>query len=318
MTLSRNMAKRKLTKRAHISQSQQKANSFSRTCSKSKRFKKNNNIFKQLAEESERFITNLSKTILSPIEKVALGKRLNFVPTPTKPNRRKLLSDFNIFQRRMRVTFLMHNKPAKAQHFKPPSKWQPNTTQCTTLENYLEATKYQFAHVRLRNQKTNMTKQDLSAITNLKTNPDIVIKPYDKGSGRGIGIMNRSDYLDVGYRHLESEHYTKLDQDITPQTTTLVQNLLLDMFRNNYINKQTLAYLDPLSQQCECPTMYFLPKIHTTPPEGTPFVGRPIISGCSSPTAKISEFVDYFILPIVTAQPTYIRDTANILRKLEK
>ena len=99
--------------------------------------------------------------------------------------------------------------------------------------------------------------------------------------------MNRNDYLEVGYRHLESEHYTKLDQDITPQTTTLVHNLLLDMFRNNHINKHTLAYLDSLSQQCECPTMYFLPKIHKTPPEGTPFVGRPIISGCSSPTAKI-------------------------------
>ena len=75
------MAEHKLTKRAHISQSQQKANRFSRTYSKSKRFMKNN-IFKQLAEESERFITNLSKTNLSPIEKVALGKALNFVQTP--------------------------------------------------------------------------------------------------------------------------------------------------------------------------------------------------------------------------------------------
>ena len=63
--------------------------------------------------------------------------------------------------------------------------------------------------------------------------------------------------------------------------------------------------------------MYFLPKIHKTPPTGTPFVGRPIINGCSSPTAKISEFVDHFLLPIVTAQPTYVRDTADILRKLE-
>ena len=60
----------------------------------------------------------------------------------------------------MRVAFTMHNKPAKTQLFKPPSKWQPNTTQCATLENYLEATKYQFAHVRLRFQKTNMTKQE--------------------------------------------------------------------------------------------------------------------------------------------------------------
>ncbi len=124
----------------------------------------------------------------------------------------------------MRIAFLMHNKPNKAQPFKPPSKWLLITTQTATLENYLEATKYQFTLVGLKNQKPNMTK--LSAILKLKHNPDIVIKPYDRG--RGICIFNRTDYLQVGYKHLESEHYTKLDQDITPQTTTLVHNLLLD------------------------------------------------------------------------------------------
>ena len=70
------------------------------------------------------------------------------------------------------------------------------------------------------------------------------------------------------------------------------------MRNNNHIDKHTLAYLDPSSQKCYVPTMYFLPKIHKTPPTGTPFVGRPIINGCSSPTAKISEFVDHFLLPI--------------------
>ena len=64
---------------------------------------------------------------------------------------------------------------------------------------------------------------------------------------------------------------------------------VLWMRNNNHIDKYTLAYLDPSSQTCHVPTMYFLPKIHKTPPTGTPFVGRPIISGCSSPTAKIPE-----------------------------
>ena len=51
-----------------------------------------------------------------------------------------------------------------------------------------------------------------SALKNLRKNPEIMIKPYDKG--RGICIMNRSHYLQVGYKHLESEHYTELDQVI--------------------------------------------------------------------------------------------------------
>ena len=161
-----------------------------------------------------------------------------------------------------------------------------------------------------------MTKQELSALTNLKRNHEIVIKSYDKG--RGICIMNLSDYIKVGFKHLKTIHYVELDQDITEQTTKLVNDILTEMKNHNYIDSHTLAYLDPLKQKCTCPTMYFLPKIHQKPPQGEPFVGRPIISGCSSPTAKISEFVDYFLLPIVTAQPTYVKDTSDILRRLEE
>ena len=90
------------------------------------------------------------------------------------------------------------------------------------------------------------------------------------------------------------------------------------MANQNIIDRKTYEYLDPLKQKVVCPTMYFLPKIHKTPPPGEHFIGRPIISGCTSPTAKISEFVDYFLLPIVTSQPTYVRDTTDLLRKLEE
>ena len=97
---------------------------------------------------------------------------------------------------------------------------------------------------------------------NLRKNPDIVIKPYDKG--RDICIMNRSDYLQVGYKHLESEHYTELDQDITQETILLVHNVLTEMRNKNHIDKHTLAYLDPSSQTCHVPTMYFLPSSEYT------------------------------------------------------
>ena len=179
----------------------------------------------------------------------------------------------------------------------------------------MEATKFELAHIRLRPQRSNMSKQELAAIRKLKNNPNLVVKPYDKG--RGICIMNLHDYLHVGYHHLESKHYVQLDQDITPKTITMVHSTLIEMRNNNYIDEDTLRCTDPLRQNCQCPTMYFLPKIHKKPPPGEPFVGRPIISGCTSPTAKISEYIDYFLLPIVTAQHTYVRDTADILRKLE-
>ena len=171
----------------------------------------------------------------------------------------------------------MHNKTSKTQPFKPPSTWLPKSTLNLTLENYLEATKFELAHIRLRHQKINMTKNQRSALSQLKYNNKIVIKPYDKG--RGICIMNLTNYLAVGFRHLSSQHYEELEQDITQETSQLVHNALTKMVNQNIINRKTYEYLDPLTQKVACPTMYFLPKIHKTPPPGEHFIGRPIISG---------------------------------------
>ena len=106
------------------------------------------------------------------------------------------------------------------------------------LKNYLEATKYELAHIRLRTQKKTITNS----------------KPKCK-------------------------------------TTT--------------ISTKTLAYLDPSSQvqyvtfQLHVhPYMYFLPNIHRTPANRHTFCWKTNHKWIySSPTAKISEYVDHFLLP---------------------
>ncbi|KAK3747117.1 hypothetical protein QZH41_006059 [Actinostola sp. cb2023] len=51
-----------------------------------------------------------------------------------------------------------------------------------------------------------------------------------------------------------------------------------------------------------------LPKIHK--PD---IPGRPIISGCDSPTEKLSIYIDYHLKPLVPLIPSYIRDTKHFL-----
>ena len=55
---------------------------------------------------------------------------------------------------------------------------------------------------------------------------------------------------------------------------------------------------------------YLLPKVHK---QGCP--GRPVISGCGTPTEKISAFVDQNVRPLVPEINSYIKDTNDILRK---
>ena len=76
------------------------------------------------------------------------------------------------------------------------------------------------------------------------------------------------------------------------------------------IDKNTFNYLRP--QNPRTARFYILPKIHK---EGAP--GRPIVSSCGSTTEKISQFIDYYLHPLVTRIPSYIKDTTDFLLKLK-
>ncbi|XP_072030628.1 uncharacterized protein [Amphiura filiformis] len=53
------------------------------------------------------------------------------------------------------------------------------------------------------------------------------------------------------------------------------------------------------------------------PPPGVRFVGRPVVSNCSSPLERASELIDFYLLPVVRSQPTYLKDTGDTIRKIE-
>ena len=57
----------------------------------------------------------------------------------------------------------------------------------------------------------------------------------------------------------------------------------------------------------QIPVFYTLTKIHKPTP-----VGRPIISGCSGPTERISAFVDHLIQPIAQLKASYLKDTTDL------
>ncbi len=58
-----------------------------------------------------------------------------------------------------------------------------------------------------------------------------------------------------------------------------------------------------------------LPKIHKL--EG-PLPGCPIISGCNSPTDRISGLLDHFLAPLAPKLKSYIKDTTDLLNKISE
>ena len=105
-------------------------------------------------------------------------------------------------------------------------------------------------------------------------------------------------------------NYRRLEDDPTEHFRIEIVTFLTEMYERNSINEETRKYLLPT--QARPAKFYLLPKIHQP---GNP--GRPIVSSCSAPTEKISQFVDYHLRPHVLSLPSYLKDTTDFLLKLD-
>ncbi len=199
--------------------------------------------------------------------------------------------------------------------FKLPSTWTPRDSGSQDLENYLESTKKELCHLRFKNVKHNLTRKERTALNELSRNKNITIKKMDKG--RGVALMDTHDYTQTGLIHLSTHHYELIPQNLTQETANSVHEVLLEMNELNYIEDDIFFFLNPFSHDLRTSEMYFLPKLHKPPPPNGLFEVRPIMSGVNSATYNISKFVDYFLAPIAERQSTYIRDSTDIILKLQ-
>ena len=94
-------------------------------------------------------------------------------------------------------------------------------------------------------------------------------------------------------------------------TTKRAQQLIKTLLSEGHIDKTTAKWLS--SDPPRIPAFYTLTKIHKPTP-----VGRPIISGCSGPTERISAFVDHLIQPIAQLQASYLKDTTDFINFIER
>jgi hypothetical protein len=264
----------------------------------------------------EPFVKNLSNIQLSDAQLLALSKGLKHIPTPPKPDRHQLVSDVNLFHRRMRIRHIMRNKKSTTFHkFRLPSKWTPLDSGNIALEDYLERTKSEISHLRFKQPQNNISREERKALNDLSNNPNIIIKKYDKG--RGICLMNKHDYTQVGLNHLSSHHYELIPFDSTTESANEIHALLHEMHEKRFIDSDALLFVDPIYQDIHTSEMYFLPKLHKKPTNNNLFEARPIVSGINSATYSISSYLDYFLSPIAASQSTYIRDSTDIILKLQ-
>ena len=126
--------------------------------------------------------------------------------------------------------------------------------------------------------------------------------------------MSRQDKLNEDQVLLDDlNNYRPLDKPVVETTTKKAQQLIKTLLSEGHIDKTTAKWLSLAPNPPRIPVFYTLTKIHKPTP-----VGRPIISGCSGPTERISAFVDHLIQPIAQLQASYLKDTTDFINFIER
>ena len=251
---------------------------------------------------------------------------MNFIPTPTREHEARIIQDFLLFERKLRLHHMLHKeetnqseeeeesseeeeqsphkilRPSKG--FKPEDHMMdPNIMRYkTTVLNHMKTELAQHRHPRF-----NTTKGERRAIKSLKKNKDIIIKPADKGGA--IVIQNLTDYIKEGERQLmKKEHYSPLEdpKKTIKQFIKEVHSTLLQAKSKELIDEDMLKILSRSNPRIS--NLYLLPKIHK---ENNP--GRPIINSVGSLTETLSAFVDEILRKYSKLASSYVKDTTHFL-----
>ena len=189
--------------------------------------------------------------------------------------------------------------------------WTPPSGQDQNLDAYCNQTENIILNEAERHlNKQNITKKERLALEDLKNDPEIIIKPADKGGK--IVIMNTTDYETECLRQLNNnEVYVETAPIRLKEINKEIDNTIRNYGARGLIEDEICAKLT--NNRAQIPAFYILPKIHK---EGNP--GRPIVSGINCPTERISLYVDQTIRPYVKQIPSYIKDTNHLLQMLEE
>ena len=263
-------------------------------------------------------VVNLSNRDLTPAENSLLSKGLSFCPTPREIDTFALRKDMLEYVRRLRLKEYfcgdrdVDGDVSEIPAFRKKSTWCPDRNRDLILETYVHMLERKiFSHdLRIRCQR-NMSKEEQEALENLRGYEDIVIKQADKGSA--VVVMDREKYVSEAMRQLnDKEVYIPLTKDPTEEMIETINGRVNRLHRDGYIKDSTLQYL-LINSDARAGRFYLLPKIHK---KNCP--GRPVISGCNTPTEKMSAFVDHQLKSLVPHIPSYLKDTNDFLTKLKE
>ena len=172
--------------------------------------------------------------------------------------------------------------------------------------------------------KDNLNKKEREFLKEVLENKDIVYMWEDKGPF--FVKMTKEQYLKAGEKELEDEHtYKVIEED--PSDNIRIQNAILvdEIVRKDEISEKVAEFLK--AGESKVSKYYHLLKTHKIPIstenptrwlEENGFPLRGIVSGCGSPTERLSGFVDHHLQDGMKSLDSFLRDTKDTLKVIEE
>ena len=163
----------------------------------------------------------------------------------------------------------------------------------------------------------NLKPEERDSLWELKNNPDIIIKPADKG-GATI-IMDKIAYQNEAERQLNnSKYYHKINTSLAKNNKLKILEIFEKIHGKGKITKAQLNYLTG-PDNYDIRKFYMLPKIHKAKekwPNPNMPEGRPIISDVNSESYRAAEYIDSFTNPLSMDNPVVLKNSYEFIDKI--
>ncbi|XP_077111221.1 uncharacterized protein LOC143767082 [Ranitomeya variabilis] len=194
---------------------------------------------------------------------------------------------------------------------RPRSTKFPPLSLSPAIEVFTRLVGEDFKKLSARRTYDNLTFKQRQAIQQLKSLKDVVFKQADKGGN--VVIWPCVKYEREVFRQLRDPNtYLKLSSNPTVSFLRELENILIRALDDGVITKQVFDGL--LVKSPRVPTFYVLPKVHKDaldPP------GRPIVSGIDGICDPVCRFIDYYLKPLVETLPSFVKDTTDVLARVD-
>ena len=137
--------------------------------------------------------------------------------------------------------------------------------------------------------------------------------------------------MNEGFRQLNDNiHYEEINESGVAEVALRALQTIKKMHNEQKIDDTTFRFLKRDITKETIGKFFLPPKIHKIPENTlkemsrneilrreTLLPGRPIVSLCGTPLHNIGHYIDYFLLPLVQRQETYLKDTTHFINLIE-